>query len=49
MRKGSYIASSIDREYKEKLAYERRKQRVNCKEKECTKCQFQYICCEDKK
>ena len=45
-RKGSYIATHIDREYKQKLMYEKRKSRVNCKEKDCNKCQFQYICDE---
>ena len=41
--KGSIIASYIEREYKMKQAYER-KQRVNCKEKSCKKCQYEEIC-----
>ena len=45
--KGSYIASHIDREYKTRLMYEQRKNRVKCFEKDCEKCQFQRIC-EDK-
>ena len=46
-RKGSYIAANIDREYKTRKQYEKSHKRVNCKEKECSKCCFQYIC-EDK-
>ena len=45
-RKGSYIASYIDREYRTQKMYEKRK-RANCKEKDCSKCQYEQIC-EDK-
>lgn len=39
----SYIASDIDREYRQKKAFAK-KQRANCKEKECEKCQYVRIC-----
>lgn len=42
-RRGSIIAGHIDREYRARKAYENRK-RVNCKEKECNKCQYERIC-----
>lgn len=44
--RGSIIASYIEREYKIKQAYEK-KRRANCKDKPCNKCQYEEIC-EDK-
>lgn len=41
--KGSKIARYIERDYKIKKAYER-KNRANCKEKICEKCEFEKIC-----
>ena len=43
-KRGSYLASYIDREYKTRLMYEKRKSRERCFEKDCEKCQFQKIC-----
>lgn len=39
----SYIASDIDREYKNKKIFAK-KQRANCKDKECYKCEYTRIC-----
>jgi radical SAM protein with 4Fe4S-binding SPASM domain len=44
-RKGSYIAGEIMREYKQRKAFEK-KQRANCKEKECSNCEYSRICSE---
>ena len=44
-RVGSYIAGEIDREYRQKKAYAKKK-RANCKEKDCSNCQYEYICTE---
>ncbi|MBR6688794.1 MAG: hypothetical protein IKL68_02125 [Clostridia bacterium] len=44
-RKGSYIAGEIMREYKQRKAFEK-KQRANCKEKECSSCEYSVICSE---
>lgn len=41
--KRSYIADSIDREYKREQAYKRRN-RQNCKEVECNDCKWNPIC-----
>ena len=41
--RGSIIASYIEREYKIKQAYEK-KRRAKCKEKPCEKCQYEEIC-----
>ena len=47
-RKGSYIAGEIMREYKQRKAFEK-KQRANCKEKDCSNCDYSAICsfCND--
>ena len=45
-RRGSIIASYIERDYKIKKAYEKKK-RVNCIYKPCEKCEYERIC-EDK-
>jgi len=39
----SYIASEIDREYKQRKAFAK-KQRANCKEENCDNCQYYNIC-----
>ena len=39
----SYAAAEIDNEYRRKKAYAK-KQRVNCKEKDCENCQYSRIC-----
>ncbi len=39
----SYIASDIDNEYRRRKAYEK-KQRANCKEKQCFSCEYVRIC-----
>ena len=44
-RRGSYIAASIMREYRQKQAYERLK-RANCIEKDCNECEYTRICSE---
>ena len=44
-RKGSYIAGEIIRDMKIEEAY-RKKQRANCKEKECSNCEYSRICSE---
>ena len=47
-RKGSYIAGEIMRDLKLEAAY-RRKQRANCKDKDCSSCDYSAICsvCND--
>lgn len=45
--KGSIIASYIERDYKIKKAYEKKK-RENCIAKACEKCQYEKVC-EDEK
>lgn len=42
-RRGSYIAAEIDNEYRRKKAYAK-KQRANCKEKDCSNCDYSVIC-----
>ena len=44
--RGSIIASYIERDYRIKKAYEKKK-RVNCIMKPCEKCEYEKIC-EDK-
>lgn len=46
--KGSYIAGYIDQEYRRRKAYEKKNRRVNCKIRDCDKCQFKLICEEEK-
>lgn len=43
MQRGSILASYIDKEYRIKKMFERKK-RVNCKEKMCEKCKYEKIC-----
>lgn len=40
---GSYRAAEIDREYRQKKAFAK-KQRANCKEKDCSNCEYAKIC-----
>ena len=42
-RRGSYIAGEIMREYKQRKAFEK-KQRANCKDKDCGSCEYSTIC-----
>lgn len=44
-RKGSYIAGEIMRDYKQRKAY-KKKQRANCKDKQCNECKYERICIE---
>lgn len=45
---GSYRAAEIDREYKNKKIFEK-KQRSNCKEKQCNNCGYLRICTENER
>lgn len=47
-RKGSYIAGEIMRDIRLEEAY-KRKQRANCKEKNCEQCQYVRICTESER
>lgn len=44
-RRYSHIAGEIIRDIKLEKAY-RKKKRANCKEKDCSNCQYEYICTE---
>ena len=44
-RKGSYAAAEIDNEYRRRKAFAK-KQRANCKEKNCDNCVYVRICTE---
>lgn len=45
--KESRIANEIDKEYRERKAFENKK-RQNCKEKQCSECQYEEVCVDEK-